>query len=86
MLDVPVEYVRFYIKKGSGALSGKMLFVSIVENNKVYTYFRAGSVNQKLALPRRVRKGIKIGPRRVRAPPQGLKIKIYTPSKLFSII
>ncbi len=30
------------IIKGSGALSGKMLLVSIVENNKFNAYFRAG--------------------------------------------
>ena len=27
---------------GSGALSGKMLLVRIVENNKIDAYFRAG--------------------------------------------
>ncbi len=27
---------------GSGALSGKMLLVRIVKNNKIYAYFRAG--------------------------------------------
>ncbi len=27
---------------GSGALSSKMLLVRIVENNKIYAYFRAG--------------------------------------------
>ncbi len=27
---------------GSGALSGKMLHVRIVENNKIDAYFRAG--------------------------------------------
>ncbi len=27
---------------GSGALSGKMLLVRIVEKNKIYAYFRAG--------------------------------------------
>ena len=27
---------------GSGALSGKLLLVRIVENNKIDTYFRAG--------------------------------------------
>ena len=29
---------------GSGALSGKMLLVRIVENNKIDAYFRAGQV------------------------------------------
>ena len=32
------------LKKGSGALSGKMLRVRIVENNKIDAYFRAGLV------------------------------------------
>ncbi len=41
-----------------------MLLVRIVENNKIDDYFRA-------SIPRRVRKGIKIGPRRVRAPRRG---------------
>ena len=27
---------------GSGALSGKMLLVMIVENNRINTYFKAG--------------------------------------------
>ena len=31
-------------KKGSGALSGKMLLVRIVENNNINAYFRAGLV------------------------------------------
>ncbi len=30
-----------YKSNGSGALSGKMLLVRIVENNKMYAYFRA---------------------------------------------
>ncbi len=29
---------------GSGALPGKMLFVRIIENNKIYAYFRSGWV------------------------------------------
>ena len=29
-------------KFGSGALSGKMLLASIIENNKINVYFRAG--------------------------------------------
>ena len=29
---------------GSGAHSGKMLLVRIVENDKIYAYFRAGQV------------------------------------------
>ena len=34
----------FYFKTffGSGALSGKMLLVRIIENNKIDIYFRAG--------------------------------------------
>ena len=27
---------------GSGALPGKMLLVRIIENNKIYAYFRSG--------------------------------------------
>ena len=41
--------IRFYKdntiqmqRKGSGALSGKMLLVRIAENNKINAYFRAG--------------------------------------------
>ncbi len=34
----------FLKKRGSGALSGKMLLVRIVENNKIDAYFRAGRV------------------------------------------
>ena len=49
---------------GSGALSGKMLLVRTVENDKIYAYFRA-------ALPHRVRKVIRIEPYRVRAPQRG---------------
>jgi len=29
-------------KVGSGALSGKMLLIRIVENSKIYAYFTAG--------------------------------------------
>ena len=29
---------------GTGALSGEMLLVRIVENNEIYAYFRAGYV------------------------------------------
>ncbi len=29
-------------KSGSGALSGKMLLVRIIVNNKIYIYFKAG--------------------------------------------
>ena len=35
-------YAIFQIKIGSGALSGKMLLVRIVENNKIDYYLRAG--------------------------------------------
>ncbi len=34
-------YVNIF---GSGALSGKMLLVRILENNKVNAYFKAGKV------------------------------------------
>ncbi len=54
---------------GSCALSGKMLMlVRIVENNKIDVYLWAGLVRYRLALPLRVRKRIRIGPCRVRAP------------------
>ena len=36
-----VIHIRFF---GSGALSGKMLLVRIVENNKIEAYFRSGWV------------------------------------------
>ncbi len=39
-----------------------MLLVRIVENNKIDAYFRVGKVKQRIALPRRVRKGIRTGP------------------------
>ena len=29
-------------KLGSGALSGKIFLVKIIENNKIYAHFRAG--------------------------------------------
>ena len=45
------------IKKESIALSGKMLLVRIVENNKIDAYFRACSV--MFGLLRRVRKEIR---------------------------
>ncbi len=48
----------------SGALSGKMLLVRIVENNQIDAYLR-------LALPRMVRKVNRTGPRKVRAPCKG---------------
>ncbi len=65
---------------GSGALSGKMLLVRTVVKNKIYNYFRARKVKYRLSLPRRVRKGIRIGPCRVR---DGLEIGKNTPSKYF---
>ncbi len=34
-----LKLIRQY---GSGALSGKMLLVTIIENNNIYVYFRAG--------------------------------------------
>ncbi len=36
---------------GSGALSGKMLLVRNVENNKIGEYLTAGQVKQVLGLP-----------------------------------
>ena len=41
-----------------------MLLVRIVENNKIYDYFRAGLVKYMLALSCRVRREIRIEPRR----------------------
>ncbi len=58
----------------SGALPGKMLLVRIIKNKEINAYFRSVYIKKMLALPRRVRKGIRIGPCRVRAPPQGLEI------------
>ena len=63
-----VSKVKFF---GSGTLSGKMLLVRIVENDKILDYFRAGWVKQRLALPCSVRKDIRIGPCRVRVPSRG---------------
>ncbi len=42
-----------------------MWLVRIIENNKIEAYLRAGLVKLRLALPSRVRKGIRIGPRRI---------------------
>ncbi len=41
-----VSYLLFNheVLLGSGALSGEMLLVRIIENNKVDDYFRAGEV------------------------------------------
>ncbi len=47
-------------KLGSGALYCQILLLRIIENNK------------RLTLPRRVKKGIRIGHSRIRAFPQGL--------------
>ena len=52
---------------GSGALHGKMLFVRIIENNKID--FRLGKVTVRFA--HMVRKGTSIGFRRGRAPRTG---------------
>ncbi len=70
---------------GSFALSGNMLLVRIIENNKIDVYFRACLVKLRLALPRRIRKDIRIGPRRVRAPTRARNRK-KTPPKLLLII
>ena len=56
---------------GSGAISGKMLLVGIVENSDIDDYFRAGYVKQMFTLPCRVRKEIRIGPRKVKASRRG---------------
>ena len=52
-----------------------MLLARIIENNKIEVYFRSGKDNLRLTLPRRVRKGIRIGirigPGRVIAPSGG---------------
>ncbi len=37
-----IEFIKVFF--WSGALSGKMLLVGIVENNKIDAYFRAGYV------------------------------------------
>ena len=34
--------LKNHVNNGSGALSTKMLPVRIVENNKIYAYFRTG--------------------------------------------
>ncbi len=39
---IPSVFAIRIIKKGSGALSGKMLLVRIVENNTTDAYFRLG--------------------------------------------
>ena len=43
----------------------------LVENDKIDAYVRADYAKFILALPCRVSKGIRIGPRRVRAPNRG---------------
>ncbi len=53
--------------KGSGALSDKMMPIRIIENINIDAYFRGGYVKQGLVLSRRVRKGIGLGPRWVKA-------------------
>ena len=35
-------YVKHLTCLGSGALSGKMLLIRIMENNKIYAYLRSG--------------------------------------------
>ncbi len=57
-----------YKVMGSGALSGKMLLVSIVENNKIDAYLGLVWLSKGWLCPARVRKGIRIGPRKVRTP------------------
>ncbi len=67
------------MKLGPGALPGKML---LIEKNKIDAYFRSGFVKLGLASPCRVRKGIRIRLRSVRAPCMEKK----QPINLFSII
>ncbi len=55
---------------GSGAILGKIMLVRIIEYNKSLTYSR-------LAWPDSVRKGIRIMPRRVRAPSRKKKTPTY---------
>ena len=43
---------------GSGALSGKMLLVRIVENNKIDAYFREGQVKYTQLCPVGFGKGL----------------------------
>ena len=68
-----------YQPLGSGAFSGKMLLVRMIENNKINAFFR-------LALPCKVSKGIMIVPRRVRSPPYGLEIGNELPQIIFNIL
>ena len=68
---------------GSGALSGNMLLVRIVENSKIDDYFKACLLI--LALPRRVKKEIRIVPTGLE-PPAGARTRKRYPLKLFSII
>ncbi len=42
VLKIKVQSKRFMLNLGSGALSGKMLLIRIVENNKIDDYFRTG--------------------------------------------
>ncbi len=53
---------------GSCALSGKMLLVRIVENAKLMLILRQVRLIKCKLCPHRVRKEIRIGPCRVRAP------------------
>ncbi len=61
---------------GSGALSGKMLIGTSIENNKNDANFRSGSVELRLALPRRVRTGLGY-------PPAGAKTRDKNTLRLF---
>ena len=61
-----IGFVLF--KFSLNALNGKTLLVSIIENTKSDAYFRSGLVKLRIALPRRVRKGIRILSRRVKPP------------------
>ncbi len=52
--------IKFYrvLKLGSGALSGKMLLVRIVENNKIYALLRAGRLSKGSLCPVGLGKGV----------------------------
>ena len=38
------QLTNYLREENNGAFSGKMLLVRIIENNKIYTYFRSGQV------------------------------------------
>ena len=64
---------------GSGALSGKMLLVRIIENNKIYAYLGQFGLSKRLALPLRVIKGIRIEPCRMKIKKTPIKLIFNNP-------